>query len=79
MGKKLFAESGKIVAREMNPNRCECDAFNHAVNEETILWDPPTEDESGGWVFGEDTTINFCPFCGLLAPLTAHSGGVKHD
>jgi hypothetical protein len=54
--------------------RCECDAFNQAVNDETIFWDTASEDESGTWRVSSDEyeAINFCPFCGKLVPLTAH-------
>ena len=73
MGKKLFAEGGKIVAREMAPKRCECDAFNEAVNEEVLVWDVADEEQSGVWTIGGVETINFCPFCGHLVPLSGHS------
>jgi len=59
--------------------RCFCDAFNHAVNEEMIFWDTATEEESAAWMMdtqlcagGDALTINFCPFCGKLPPLLPH-------
>lgn len=52
--------------------RCSCEAFNEAVNEEMIFWDGASEEEVA-WCTGETALhVNFCPFCGKLPPLTAH-------
>lgn len=61
-------------------DRCECDDFNSAINDEVIYLDPASEGESASWKIGSmapdlvlGMQINFCPFCGKLAPKSAHS------
>lgn len=69
---------------EAAAERCECEGFDSAVNDEVIYLDPASEDESARWKIASnspdlvlDMPINFCPFCGLLVPVTARSGGEK--
>jgi len=63
-------------------DRCNCDAFNEAVNEEMIFWDNASETESASWKMdtqlcsgGEAMQVNFCPFCGKLPPLSMYFTG----
>lgn len=73
---RYWCELADRAVEKLNrpPGRCECDAFNNAVNEEAVVWDAAGEEETGVWTIGGVETINFCPFCGRLVPMTAHSG-----